>query len=200
MRRTRLKQLRTAPCIVAFWASQWLSGKEPAGDMGSVPGSGRPPGKGNGHLLQNILAQEILWTEEPGGYSPWSCKRVRQDLMTEKQHSCITMLCQFLLDSKVNQLHKYKYSLFFGSPSHLGHHRALRRVSCAIQYVLMSYLFYIQYQQCIYVNPNLPIHLLFPLVAIPLFSMSIFLFLITQRRSYYHPTLQMRTLRLTSEK
>ena len=83
MRRTRLKQLSTAPCIVAFGASQWLSGREPAGDMGSVPGSGRSPGEGNGHLLQNILAWEILWTEEPGGYSPRSCKRVRHDLMTD---------------------------------------------------------------------------------------------------------------------
>ena len=32
----------------------------------------------------SILAWEIPWTEEPGGlYSPWSCKRVRHDLMTK---------------------------------------------------------------------------------------------------------------------
>ena len=33
----------------------WLSGKEPAcnaGDMGSIPGSGRAPGEGNGNPLQ----------------------------------------------------------------------------------------------------------------------------------------------------
>ena len=37
-----------------------------AGDSGSIPGSGRFPGEGNGNPLQ-ILAWEIPWTEEPGG-------------------------------------------------------------------------------------------------------------------------------------
>ena len=60
--------------------------------------------------------------------------------------------------SKVNQLYVYIYPLFFGFPSHLGHQRALCRVPCAILQVLVSYLFYTQYQQCIYVNPNLSIH------------------------------------------
>ena len=35
--------------------SWWLSGKESAynvGDVGSIPGSGRSPGKGNGNSLQ----------------------------------------------------------------------------------------------------------------------------------------------------
>ena len=30
----------------------------------------------------------------------------------------------------------------FGFPSHSGHHSVLSRVPCAIQYVLISYLFY----------------------------------------------------------
>ena len=37
------------------WASWWLRGKEPAcnaGDVGSIPGSGRSPGEGNGNPLQ----------------------------------------------------------------------------------------------------------------------------------------------------
>ena len=34
------------------------------GDMGLIPGSGRPPGEGNGNPLQ-YLAWEISWTEEP---------------------------------------------------------------------------------------------------------------------------------------
>ena len=39
--------------------------------LGSVPGSGRSPGEGNGNPL-SILAWEIPWTEEPGGlHSPW---------------------------------------------------------------------------------------------------------------------------------
>ena len=37
-----------------------------AGDLGSIPGSGRSPGEGNGKY-SSILAWEILWTEEPGG-------------------------------------------------------------------------------------------------------------------------------------
>ena len=50
-------------------------------------------------------------------------------------------------------IHTY---LFWGFLSHLGHHRALSRVPCAKQQVLISYLFYIRW--CIYVSPNLPIH------------------------------------------
>ena len=83
-------------------------------------------------------------------------------------YSCFTILCQFLLYSKVNQLYVYIYPLFFGFPSHLGHHRALSRVLCAIQQVLRSYLFDTQYQQCIYVNPNLPAHPPAPPAPFPL--------------------------------
>ena len=36
-----------------------------AGDLGSIPGSGRSPGKGNGN--SSILAWRIPCTEEPGG-------------------------------------------------------------------------------------------------------------------------------------
>ena len=35
--------------------------------------------------------------------------------------------------------------------------RTLSRVPCAIRYVLISYLFYAQYPQCICVSPNLPV-------------------------------------------
>ena len=33
----------------------------------------------------SILAWEILRTEEPGGHSPWGCKRVKHDLATKQQ-------------------------------------------------------------------------------------------------------------------
>ena len=71
------------------------------------------------------------------------------------------MLCYFLL-YRVNQSHVYMCPLFFGFPSHLGHHRALSRVPCALQYILISSLFYTQYWYHMYVNPNLPIHLTLP--------------------------------------
>ena len=51
------------------------------------------------------------------------------------------MLCQFLLYSKENLLYTYIYPLFSRFLSHIGHHRVLSRVSCAIQYVLISCLF-----------------------------------------------------------
>ena len=37
-----------------------------AGDAGSIPGSGKSPGEGNGNPLQ-YSCLEIPWTEEPGG-------------------------------------------------------------------------------------------------------------------------------------
>ena len=36
------------------------------GDAGSIPGSGRFPGEGNGNPLQ-YSCLEISWTDEPGG-------------------------------------------------------------------------------------------------------------------------------------
>ena len=51
-------------------------GKESAcsvGDPGSIPGSGRSPGEGNGNPLQYSCLEKIPWMEEPG-YSPWGRK------------------------------------------------------------------------------------------------------------------------------
>ena len=99
------------------------------------------------------------------------------------------MLCQFRLYSKMNQPYIYIYPLPYGLPSHSGHHSALSRVPCAIQQVLISYLFYTQYQQCICVNPNLPIPPttpLSPMVSIHLFSTSVSLFLLCKQDHLYH--------------
>ena len=38
----------------------------------------------------SILAWEIPWTEEPGGYSPWSCKS-RHNLATKPRGSLVTL-------------------------------------------------------------------------------------------------------------
>ena len=58
--------------------------------------------------------------------------------------SVVALQCcvKFRLYSKMNQLYIYICPLPFGLPSHFGHHRALSRVPCVIQYVLTSYLFY----------------------------------------------------------
>ena len=96
------------------------------------------------------------------------------------------MLCQLLLYRKVNQQQVYVYSVIFGFASHLGHHRALSRVPCVIQQVLISYLFYTQ--QCICVNPNLPVHPtpFSPLGSICLLSMSVSLFLLCKQVRLYN--------------
>ena len=52
------------------------------------------------------------------------------------------MLCQFLLQNKVNQLYIYLYPLVFRFLSLLGHHVTLSRVPCAVHQALISYPFY----------------------------------------------------------
>ena len=45
-----------------------------AGDLGSIPGSGRSHGEGNGNPLQYSCLGKIPWAEKPGKLSPWGCK------------------------------------------------------------------------------------------------------------------------------
>ena len=54
------------------------AGTGDARDEGSIPGSGRSPGIGNGNPL-SILACKITWTEEPGELEPVGSQRVRHD-------------------------------------------------------------------------------------------------------------------------
>ena len=49
-----------------------------AGDLGSIPKSGRSPGEWNA-THSSILAWRIPWTEEPGGLQSSGSKRVRQE-------------------------------------------------------------------------------------------------------------------------
>ena len=43
-------------------------------DQGSIPGSGRSPGEGNGYPLQYPLAREFHGQWSLVGYSSWRCK------------------------------------------------------------------------------------------------------------------------------
>ena len=52
-----------------------------AGDLGSIPGSGRSPGEGNGNPFQ-YSSWRIPWTEEPGELQSMGSHRVRHDLAT----------------------------------------------------------------------------------------------------------------------
>ena len=56
-----------------------------AGD--SIPGSGRSPGGGNGNPLQHSCLGNAMDRRAGQGYSPWGCKRVRQDLATKQQQT-----------------------------------------------------------------------------------------------------------------
>ena len=48
-----------------------------AGDSGSIPGSGRCPGEGNGNLLQYSCLENSMDREEPVRlHSPWDCKEL----------------------------------------------------------------------------------------------------------------------------
>ena len=48
------------------------------GDLGSIPGSGRSPGEGNGNPLQ-YFAWRTPWTEEPGRLQSTGSQRVGHD-------------------------------------------------------------------------------------------------------------------------
>ena len=70
-----------------FHFPRWLSGKEStcnAGDVDSIPGSGRSPGEGNGNPFQYSYLENPK-QKSLEGYNPWGGKRVRHDLVT-KQH------------------------------------------------------------------------------------------------------------------
>ena len=49
-----------------------------AGDMGSIPESGRSPGAGNGNPLQ-CSCLEIPWKEKSGGLQSMGSQRVEHD-------------------------------------------------------------------------------------------------------------------------
>ena len=82
------------------------------------------------------------------------------------EQSCFTLLCQFLLYSKVNQPHVNRYTFLFEFPSHLGYYNSF------LDYTVGSHSSPVYIQQCIYVNPNLPIHL----PSLTLFRCSFFFF------------------------
>ena len=61
-----------------------------AGDMGSIPGSGKSPEEGNGNPLQyscqgNPMDRGVWWAI----YSPWGHKGVGHDLATKQQQNNI---------------------------------------------------------------------------------------------------------------
>ena len=70
-----------------------------AGAPGSIPGSGRSCGKGNG---TPFLPGEFHGQRSLVGYSPWCCKEsdTAEQLTHAHTHSWLTMLWQFQMNSK----------------------------------------------------------------------------------------------------
>ena len=56
-----------------------------AGDMGSIPGSGRSPGEGNGNPLQYSCLENPM-DRKACGLQSMGSQRVRQDWVTEHSH------------------------------------------------------------------------------------------------------------------
>ena len=61
---------------------RWLQDKESpsnAGDTGSIPGSGRSPGEGNGNTFQCSCLENPMVRGAWGVISPWGSQRVGHD-------------------------------------------------------------------------------------------------------------------------
>ena len=71
----------------------WLSSKEfscnarDTADLGSIPGSGRSPGGGNGNPLQYSCLENLI--EDPGGLQSRGSQRVGHDWVHRSTHSLL---------------------------------------------------------------------------------------------------------------
>ena len=63
-----------------------------AGDVGSIPGSGRGSGEGNGNPLQYSCLKNPHGQRSLVGYSPRGHKRVRHDLATKQKPSIFSIV------------------------------------------------------------------------------------------------------------
>ena len=91
---------------------------------------------------------------------------------------CVSFRCTAKRISYVYVIYIYVYTLLFRFFTYIGYYTVLSGFPCAIQQVLVIYLFYIQQQ--VYITPNLLIYLcplnISPLVTINLVSKSLSLF------------------------
>ena len=64
-----------------------------AGDQGSIPGSGRSPGEGNGNPLQYSCLENPMDRGAWWGYSPWGCKESHMTEWLTLHTSSLVVLC-----------------------------------------------------------------------------------------------------------
>ena len=71
--------------LVIFFKEVFHSGSDSkesacsAGDLDSIPGSGRSPGEGNGNPLQYSCLKSFMDREDPGGLQSMESQRVGHD-------------------------------------------------------------------------------------------------------------------------
>ena len=97
-----------------------------AGDPGSIPGSGRSPGEGNGNPLQYSFLENPHGQRSLAGYSPWGCEELdpteRLHIFTRDYYSVIKrneiesgivmwMNLKYGIQSEVGQKEKNKYRI-----------------------------------------------------------------------------------------
>ena len=70
-----------------------------AGDLGSIPGSGRSPGEGNGNPLQLLLPGKSHGQRSLVGYSPWG----RKELDTIERATSLSLFNAILREEIVFQ-------------------------------------------------------------------------------------------------
>ena len=99
-------------------------------------------GEGNGNPLQC----SCLENPRDGslvGCCLWGCTKLELLMwLSSSSSSIVTLQCCVNLCCAVQSMSVYLHPLFLGFPSHLGHRRVLSRVPCAIQSILIGYLFY----------------------------------------------------------
>ena len=126
-----------------------------AGDLGSIPGLERSPGEGNGNPLQyscleNLMDRGAWWATVHGVAKSWT--RLSDFTFTSSatwtldnmplihwalffyfllEYGCFTMFISAVQQSESPIC--IHISSIWGFPPHLGHHRALSMVLCAVQ-------------------------------------------------------------------
>ena len=68
------KSLTSMTALLLFAGSDGKASVYNAGDLASIPGSGRSAGEGNGNPLQYYCLEKSRGQRSLVGYSPWGCK------------------------------------------------------------------------------------------------------------------------------
>ena len=91
-------------------------GKESAcntGDLGSIPGSGRSPGEGNGYPLQHSCLENPHRQRSLEGYSPWGLKELATTEQLTHFHLYYIKIVFFFFHSPLHKLHENRNLSFW---------------------------------------------------------------------------------------